>query len=81
MSYYRVCPDCGSHLDPGERCDCKTFEKPSNHRQLIRRARDTPPAPALLHYDRKAAEYADKSQSQSIEKQDKSQRRQHHEYY
>lgn len=61
MSYYRVCPDCGSHLDPGERCDCKTFEKPSNHR--------------------KAAEYADKSQSQSIEKQDKSQRRQHHEYY
>lgn len=25
--------------------------------------------------------YADKSQSQSIEKQDKSQRRQHHEYY
>lgn len=81
MSYYRVCPDCGSHLDPGERCDCKTFEKPSNHRQLIQWARDSPPAPRLLHYDRKAAEYADKSQSQSIEKQDKSQRRQHHEYY
>lgn len=81
MSYYRVCPDCGSHLDPGERCDCKTFEKPSNHRQLIRRARDSPSCPRLLHYDRKAAEYADKSQSQSIEKQDKSQRRQHHEYY
>ncbi len=20
---YRVCPDCGSNLDPGERCDCK----------------------------------------------------------
>ena len=47
MSYYRVCPDCGSHLDPGERCDCKTFEKPSNHRQPIRRARDSPPAPAF----------------------------------
>lgn len=43
MSYYRVCPDCGSHLDPGERCDCKTSEKPSNHRQLIRWARDSPP--------------------------------------
>lgn len=81
MSYYRVCPDCGSHPDPGERCDCKTFEKPSNHRQLIQRDRDSPSAPRLLHYDRKAAEYADKSQSQSIEKQDKSQRRQHHEYY
>lgn len=23
MSYYRICPDCGAHLDPGERCDCK----------------------------------------------------------
>lgn len=20
---YRVCPDCGSHLDWGEHCDCK----------------------------------------------------------
>lgn len=20
---YRVCPDCGNHLDWGERCDCK----------------------------------------------------------
>lgn len=23
MAYYRVCPDCGSNLDPGEICDCK----------------------------------------------------------
>lgn len=23
MAYYNVCPDCGSHLDPGERCDCE----------------------------------------------------------
>jgi len=22
MSYYRVCPFCGAHLDPGETCDC-----------------------------------------------------------
>lgn len=21
--YYAVCPDCGAHLDPGERCDCE----------------------------------------------------------
>ncbi|MBE6984882.1 MAG: hypothetical protein E7434_04590 [Ruminococcaceae bacterium] len=23
MSYYRVCPYCGCHLDPGEVCDCQ----------------------------------------------------------
>lgn len=23
MSYYRTCPHCGAHLDPGERCDCR----------------------------------------------------------
>lgn len=22
MSYYRICPHCGAHLDPGESCDC-----------------------------------------------------------
>ena len=21
--YYRICPHCGAHLDPGERCDCQ----------------------------------------------------------
>lgn len=26
MSYYRTCPDCGAHLDPGEICDCKETE-------------------------------------------------------
>ena len=23
MSYWNICPDCGAHLDPGEKCDCK----------------------------------------------------------
>lgn len=23
---YRVCPDCGANLDPGEICDCQTDE-------------------------------------------------------
>lgn len=23
MGYYRTCPQCGSHLDPGEACDCQ----------------------------------------------------------
>lgn len=22
MSYYKTCPYCGAHLDPGEACDC-----------------------------------------------------------
>lgn len=21
---YKTCPDCGAHLDPGERCDCRS---------------------------------------------------------
>lgn len=21
--YYRICPHCDAHLDPGERCDCQ----------------------------------------------------------
>ena len=24
MSYYKICPVCGSHLDPGEKCDCES---------------------------------------------------------
>lgn len=23
---YRICPDCGAHLDPGEICDCRGKE-------------------------------------------------------
>ena len=26
-SYYRICPLCGAHLDPGERCDCQEKEE------------------------------------------------------
>lgn len=25
--YYRVCGECGAHLDPGERCDCQRKKK------------------------------------------------------
>lgn len=28
MAFYNVCPKCGAHLDPNERCDCEeTTEK------------------------------------------------------
>ena len=23
MAQYKTCPDCGAHLDPGEKCDCE----------------------------------------------------------
>lgn len=23
-TYFNTCPNCGAHLDPGERCDCET---------------------------------------------------------
>ena len=26
MSYYKTCPRCGAHLDPGEVCDCLDAE-------------------------------------------------------
>lgn len=80
MSYYHVCPNCGSHLDPGERCDCKLPRSQAIIGRLTI-GQGTPPCPRLLHHDRKAAEYAGKTQSQSIEKQNKNQRRQHHEHY
>ncbi len=28
MGYCRICPLCGAHLDPGERCDCKEVQQP-----------------------------------------------------
>lgn len=29
MSYYRICPLCGSNLDPGEVCDCRDKKTPA----------------------------------------------------
>ncbi len=26
MDYGSICPECGAHLDPGERCDCQLDE-------------------------------------------------------
>lgn len=36
MAYYRICPDCGCTLDPGEKCDCrKEKERKEEERQLF----------------------------------------------
>lgn len=49
MAYFNVCPDCGAHLDPSERCDC-TEDKPSipaMQRATAETARITPPRAGL----------------------------------
>lgn len=33
MAYYKTCPNCGAHLDPGETCDCETEEVEDNGRE------------------------------------------------
>lgn len=35
MSYYRLCPECGAALDPGEVCDCRTNKAEQNEQVLI----------------------------------------------
>lgn len=35
MAYYYVCPDCGSHLDPGETCDCKKRQPEEEHSKIV----------------------------------------------
>ena len=27
MAYFKTCPNCGAHLDPGEACDCREDSK------------------------------------------------------
>ena len=41
--YYKTCPNCGAHLDPGELCDCFEKEKgrpvkeaPDGHRDAAK---------------------------------------------
>lgn len=37
MSYYRVCPRCGDHLDPGEICGCKEDATQRRREELAER--------------------------------------------
>lgn len=44
---YRVCPDCGNHLDLGERCDCKERAEQEAAKEAAQLAAD------LTHIDRR----------------------------
>ena len=36
--YYWVCPECGAHLDTGEKCDCKDLIRVrDNKRREVKR--------------------------------------------
>ena len=44
---YRVCPNCGCNLDPGERCDCKERAEQDAAKEAAQLAAD------LTHIDRR----------------------------
>ena len=38
MAFYNVCPKCGAHLDPNEKCDCEDAaekEKKAREQMLV----------------------------------------------
>jgi len=40
LAYYRECPRCGAHLDPGEHCDCKDKEKSTVAKITVKKAEE-----------------------------------------
>lgn len=40
--YYKICPHCGAHLDPGERCDCQDKKREAAPLQRERPQAKTP---------------------------------------
>lgn len=42
--FYRICPNCDAHLDPGERCDCQDKKREAAPLQRERPQAKTPTA-------------------------------------
>ncbi len=34
MRYFKICPRCGAHLDPDEKCDCEEVMEVGGERQV-----------------------------------------------
>lgn len=48
MPYWRECPKCGCHLDPGEVCDCEDEKMDKPQAREVKAIRLTYQAPAVL---------------------------------
>lgn len=36
MAFYRVCSECGAHLDPGERCSCIEERQKAQEKEMAK---------------------------------------------
>lgn len=60
MAYFNICPDCGCHLDPGERCDCE--EEAFKRQEFFRKNLIVEPKGQLaFKFDGKESKYAFKT--------------------
>ncbi len=59
MAYYNVCPDCGSNLDPGEKCTCSA-EKPKQQDFFSRHLKKTPSGQLALVLDDRTVNVSDR---------------------
>ena len=40
MAYYKICENCGSNLDPGEKCQCQARHEEKRQERLFAEAVD-----------------------------------------
>lgn len=61
MAYYKICPDCGATLDPGEKCDCRA-EAAKNQEFFSRYLKVEPKAGQMVFvFDNKEVRHEEKS--------------------